>query len=159
MTTSPVRERRRIRRIVTLEQSTARTPATSPTTSRPRRSRTSMPVARARATSATTDPVDPDHGPTPLERLVVDPATFAEQVWGRIPLVERGRDDLVDLLSLDDVDAFISRGVRRPAVRMVRAGTVLDPAVYCTATRLGGQSVPKVVDGLKVAEQIAAGAT
>ncbi len=118
-----------------------------------------MPVARARATSATTDPVDPDHGPTPLERLVVDPATFAEQVWGRTPLVERGRDDLVDLLSLDDVDAFISRGVRRPAVRMVRAGTVLDPAVYCTATRLGGQSVPEVVDGLKVAEQIAAGAT
>jgi mannose-6-phosphate isomerase-like protein (cupin superfamily) len=80
-------------------------------------------------------------------------------VWGRTPLVERRGDDLLELLSLDDVDAFVSRGVRRPAVRMVRAGAVLDPAEYCTPTRLGGQSVPEVVDGLKVAEQVATGAT
>lgn len=129
-----------------------------------------MSAVRASATSATTearsdeargalDLLPAGRGPTPLERLVADPAGFAETAWGRVPLVERGRAGLVDLFTIDDVDGFIARGVRRPAVRMVRAGEILEPTSYCTTTRLGGQSLPEVVDGLKVAEQLVAGAT
>ena len=130
-----------------------------------------------RATSATTDRhsgaawnhvapnQEPDRGPTPLQRLVVDPTTFAEQVWGRSPLLERREatsrptSGFLDLLSVDTVDALVARGLRRPALRMVRAGTILDPGDYCTSTRLGGQSVPDVADPGKVAAQITAGAT
>ena len=129
-----------------------------------------MSAARASATSATTeaqpdeasrqlDLPPADRGATPLERLVADPARFAETEWGRLPVVERGRAGLVELFTIDDVDGFIARGVRRPAVRMVRAGEILEPTSYCTTTRLGGQSLPEVVDGLKVAEQLVAGAT
>lgn len=42
---------------------------------------------------------------------------------------------------------------------MVREGEILDPVTYCTPTRLGGKSLPEVVDGVKVAAQVAAGAT
>jgi hypothetical protein len=80
-------------------------------------------------------------------------------VWGRCPLVQRHADTFDDLLSIDDVDEFVSRSVRRPAIRMVRAGTLLDPSTYCGPTRLGGRAVPEVIDGRKVAEQIASGAT
>ncbi len=69
------------------------------------------------------------------------------------------RDGFDNLFSIDDADAFVARSARRPAVRMVRDGVVLDPAAYCTATRIGGQSIAEVIDGMKVAEQVGRGAT
>lgn len=95
--------------------------------------------------------------------MVDDPSAFAVESWGRRPsLTRRGiqhRDGFDDLFSVDDADAFVSRGTRRPAVRMVRDGVVLEPAAYCTTTRLGGQSIAEVVDAVKVADQVGRGAT
>jgi len=80
-------------------------------------------------------------------------------VWGRVPSVRRAAGSFAELLSIDDVDRFVGGGVRRPAVRMVRAGEMLAPSTYCVTSRIGGETVPEVIDGRKVADQIVSGAT
>jgi lysine-specific demethylase/histidyl-hydroxylase NO66 len=111
-------------------------------------------VVRERATSATNE-----SGCSPLARLTDDVDLFAGDIWGRrADLTARSRS-FADLFSLAGADELIARALRPPAVRVVRAGAVIDSAEYCVPTRLGGQLVPQVVEPRKLADLVADGAT
>lgn len=62
----------------------------------------------------------------------------------------------LDLASLDD---WIAHGARRPNLRMVQAGRTFDEVTYTRTVRMGGRSVPGVVDPARVASLVARGAT
>lgn len=65
-----------------------------------------------------------------------------------------------DLLSLDDVDAILTgHGPRRPDIRIVRDGEVLDPATWTRTARTGGVTVDDLVHPGKALEHFADGAT
>ncbi|WP_422743242.1 cupin domain-containing protein [Mycobacterium sp. WMMD1722] len=98
-----------------------------------------------------------------LSRCIrVDPATFAEQYWGRRPLLSRSDalpHDFGDLLSPDAVDELIAeRGVRAPFIRLAKEGDVLARDCYLSPAGFGAE-MPDQVDSAKVLAQFAAGAT
>jgi hypothetical protein len=75
-----------------------------------------------------------------LQRCVACAAeTFAQQHWGRAPLLSRAAelpDGFTDLLGAAAVDELVSRrGLRTPFLRMAQDGAVLPPAEF---TRGGG---------------------
>ena len=94
-----------------------------------------------------------------LGRLTADPARFAARSWGRTADLSERLGPFSDLFSLDAADALLGGVVQPPAVRMVRAGSVLAPGDYCRPTRVGGRLVDHVVDPRRIADQLAAGAT
>lgn len=94
-----------------------------------------------------------------LARCVGDADHFAQHCWGRAPLHHRAGDDFADVLTLADVDALLSSAVRRPEVRLMRAGQALDAASWCTTLRLGGRQVGDVVDPASVGRALLDGAT
>ncbi|RBY85569.1 cupin domain-containing protein [Blastococcus sp. TF02A-30] len=78
----------------------------------------------------------------------VDPAVFAEEYWGRRPLLTRAADtgsDFTDLLDLAAVDELLSRrGLRTPFLRIAKDGQVVD------ATRFTGPAGA----GAEIADQV-----
>ena len=79
-------------------------------------------------------------GGTALSRCAAgDHATFAEQHWGRAPLLSRaaalpaGFEDLLDAAAVDELVS--QRGLRTPFLRMAKEGQVLAAAKF---TRGGG---------------------
>ncbi|MEZ5410122.1 MAG: cupin domain-containing protein [Acidimicrobiales bacterium] len=102
-----------------------------------------------------------------LQDLVGDVELFARRHWGRCPRLQRaatstggGRGEPASrLLSVADVDRFLASAPRRPTVRLLRDGAVIEPATYCTRVRLGGQAMTDVVDPVKVTAAYLAGAT
>ncbi|MEV3902365.1 cupin domain-containing protein [Mycobacterium sp. NPDC050551] len=94
--------------------------------------------------------------------IAVDPAEFAEQYWGRRPLLSRSGAlprDFADLLSSSMVDELIAeRGVRAPFIRMAKAGDVLARNCYLDSAGFGAE-MPDQVDSGKVLGEFAAGAT
>jgi uncharacterized RmlC-like cupin family protein len=105
--------------------------------------------------------------PGALARCVGDVEHFVAHHWGRQPLLATpsassrldGVDLFDDILSLDAVDALVTRGARLPTVRMVADGSPLPPSRFCSTTRLGGQELDDVVDPVKVVARFAEGAT
>jgi uncharacterized RmlC-like cupin family protein len=104
--------------------------------------------------------------PGALARCVGDVEHFVTHHWGRQPLLATpsassldGVDLFDDILSLDAVDALVTRGARLPTVRMVIDGSPLPPSRFCSTTRLGGQELDDVVDPVKVVARFAEGAT
>jgi hypothetical protein len=101
--------------------------------------------------------------PGALERCVGDVATFAEEHWGRRPLLRRapgGARGFADLLDLPDVDRLVTETLLRlPSFRLVKDGTPLDPKTYTQTLRIGGDRLPGTVRPEKVAEAFAGGAT
>jgi bifunctional lysine-specific demethylase and histidyl-hydroxylase NO66 len=101
--------------------------------------------------------------PGALERCVGDVATFAEEHWGRRPLLRRAPDGahgFAELLDLPDVDRLVTETLLRlPSFRLVKDGTPLDPKTYTQTLRIGGDRLPGTVRPEKVAEAFAGGAT
>ena len=98
---------------------------------------------------------------TALERCVGDVRTFAEEHWGRAPLLHRGEPEgFAGLLDLGDVDHLVTETLlRMPGFRMVRDGTPLDPSSYTRSIRIGGRSVDRTARPERVIEEFAEGAT
>jgi ribosomal protein L16 Arg81 hydroxylase len=94
--------------------------------------------------------------------IAIDPQTFANEHWGRMPLLSR-RDalprDFSDLLSAHDVDELLAeRGVRAPFIRVAKEGEVLARDCYLGPAGFGAE-MPDQVDSAKVLDQFASGAT
>ncbi|MGY6501093.1 MAG: JmjC domain-containing protein [Acidimicrobiales bacterium] len=64
-----------------------------------------------------------------------------------------------DVLDLTAVDELVSSTARRPEVRMVQDGAVLDPARYCATRRIGGRVLDDVIDPARLADRYSEGAT
>jgi hypothetical protein len=94
-----------------------------------------------------------------LTRCVGDPDAFAASHWGSAPLRIETDDLLSDVLDLAAVDAVLTSAARRPEVRMVHDGTMLDPATYCAPRRIGGRVIEDVIDPTRLADRFAEGAT
>jgi len=94
--------------------------------------------------------------------IAIDPHTFANEYWGRQPLLSRSDAlprDFGDLLSPDSVDELIAeRGVRAPFIRLAKEGDVLAKDSYLGTAGFGAE-MPDQVDSAKVLTQFAAGAT
>lgn len=94
-----------------------------------------------------------------LARCVGDVDTFLRCTFAEAPHRWHG-DRYDDLLSLADVDHLLTgAGLRRPSVRLVRNGEVLDPSTWTRRARTGAVWVDDVVHPGKVLDHFAAGAT
>ncbi len=99
----------------------------------------------------------------PLARLIaLTPQQFAEECWGRRPLLTR-RDELQtgfdDLLDEAAVDELISRrGLRTPFLRMAKDGDLVSPKRYTRGGGAGAGAADQAADD-RVLDQIGAGAT
>jgi bifunctional lysine-specific demethylase and histidyl-hydroxylase NO66 len=106
------------------------------------------------------DPVGAGPAGDALRRLVGDLDRFADQHWGRAPLLRRGTWPGTPPLSIDDVDRLVtSSGLRWPAFRLVRDGASLPVASFTRPARIGGQRVTDLVDGPRALEAFDRGAT
>lgn len=94
-----------------------------------------------------------------LRRCVGDVESFLGDHFTRRPLLHHG-GCFEDLLSLGTVDAQLSAGgLRRPAVRLVRDGEVLDPALWTRSARTGRERVHDLVHPGRALCLFAEGAT
>ena len=96
-----------------------------------------------------------------LTKLSGDAQTFREKVWAHAIHIHRSDpSEFADLLSFDDVDRLLmSSGLRTPAVRLARDGTVLPSSAYTRSSRIGGAPVTGLVDARKILDLFNAGAT
>lgn len=94
-----------------------------------------------------------------LARCVGDIDAFADECWGRRPLLRRDAGPFGDLLDLDAVDALLTSSARRPTFRLVRDGAPLPPAASTMSVRLGGTRVDDVADVGRIADRLVDGAT
>ena len=92
----------------------------------------------------------------------VDGRTFADQYWGRRPLLSKSVDlprDFSDLLSPGAVDELIARrGVRAPFIRLARDGEILAKDCYLAPAGFGAE-IADQVDSAKVLRELVSGAT
>ncbi len=94
-----------------------------------------------------------------LQRCVGDVEDFLDRAFAAAPHRWRG-DGYGDLLSLADVDAQLTgAGLRRPAVRLVRDGEVLDPATWTRRARTGATWIDDLVHPGRALGLFAEGAT
>jgi ribosomal protein L16 Arg81 hydroxylase len=104
----------------------------------------------------------PDRYPMLRRCIAADPRTFADEYWGRKPLLSRAGAlprDFSDLLSPITVDELIAeRGVRAPFIRLAKEGDVLARDCYLGPAGFGAE-MPDQVDSGKVLSQFASGAT
>jgi hypothetical protein len=96
-----------------------------------------------------------------LDLLSGDARTFCEKVWAsRVHLHHTDPQLLVGLLSLTDVDHLLtSTALRAPALRVVKDGTVLPTSHFTRSATLAGAPLTGLVDGRKVLQLFADGAT
>jgi lysine-specific demethylase/histidyl-hydroxylase NO66 len=96
-----------------------------------------------------------------LDLLSGDAQTFVEKVWAaRVHLHQTDPERLVGLLALADVDTLLtSSAIRTPAVRVVKDGTVLASAAFTRTATLAGAPLTGLLDGRKVLDLFADGAT
>ncbi|MEO3759652.1 cupin domain-containing protein [Mycobacterium sp. B14F4] len=94
--------------------------------------------------------------------IATDARTFADEYWGRKPLLSRADAlprDFGDLLCPDTVDELIAeRGVRAPFLRLAKEGGVLAKDCYLGPAGFGAE-IPDQVDSAKLLDQFASGAT
>lgn len=94
-----------------------------------------------------------------LRRCVGETEPFLADAFTRRPHLARG-GELSDLLPLAEVDRLITAsGLRRPAVRVVRDGAVVDPSTWTRRARTGGTWMDDLVHPGRVMELFADGAT
>ena len=79
-----------------------------------------------------------------LGRLIsVDERTFADDYWGRKPLLSRAHElpgSFDDLMSSASVDELVShRGVRTPFARMAKDGSLLDKSEFTSSGGFGAE--------------------
>jgi bifunctional lysine-specific demethylase and histidyl-hydroxylase NO66 len=99
----------------------------------------------------------------PLERCAGDPRSFLENDWGTRASVRLGGaspDGFEDLLSLDDVDRFLTTtALRSPFFRLVEAGERIPESAYTRSGRAGSRPVPGIADPARVTSLFGDGAT
>ena len=91
----------------------------------------------------------------------IDRATFAEQHWGRRPLLTRAAERVHDpgLFGPDAVDALLARrALRTPFLRMAQDGRTLDPSTFTLGGGVGAAIGDQVSED-RVLRLFAAGAT
>jgi ribosomal protein L16 Arg81 hydroxylase len=97
-----------------------------------------------------------------LGRCIAIPSReFAEQHWGRRPLLTPGGDraDFADLLDAAAVDELVSRrGLRTPFLRMAKDGGLVPPARYTRGGGAGATVTDQAADD-QVLRQLDGGAT
>ncbi|HYN68481.1 MAG TPA: cupin domain-containing protein [Ornithinibacter sp.] len=93
--------------------------------------------------------------------VALDRETFAEQHWGRRPLLTRAADRPagVDVFGPDAVDELISRrALRTPFLRMAKDGRTLDPTTFTLGGGVGAAISDQVSED-RVLRHFADGAT
>jgi len=88
-----------------------------------------------------------------LDLLSGDAQVFLEKTWAsRVHLHRTDPDDLVGILSLDDADQLLtSTGLRTPALRIAKDGTVLPSSAFTRrGAAIAGQPLSGLVDGRRV---------
>jgi lysine-specific demethylase/histidyl-hydroxylase NO66 len=99
----------------------------------------------------------------PLERCAGDPHSFLANEWGTRAAVRHGGaspDAFEDLLSLDDVDRFLTTtALRSPFFRLVKAGERIPESAYTRTGRAGSRPVEGIADPPRVASLFRDGAT
>jgi lysine-specific demethylase/histidyl-hydroxylase NO66 len=96
--------------------------------------------------------------------IAISPREFAEQHWGRRPLLTPGADradraDSADLLDAAAVDELVSRrGLRTPFLRMAKDGELVPPARYTRGGGAGAAVTDQAADD-QVLRQLDGGAT
>ena len=94
--------------------------------------------------------------------IAVPPRDFAEQYWGRQPLLSRKAqlparfDDLLDESAVDEL--LSRRGLRTPFLRMAKDGDIVPPARYTRSGGSGAGAGDQAADDL-VLQQLDGGAT
>ena len=98
-----------------------------------------------------------------LGRCVAIPAErFADEHWGRLPLLTRrgelaaGFDDLLDASAVDELVS--RRGLRTPFLRMAKGGDLVAPKRYTRGGGAGAGAPDQVADD-RVLDQLGSGAT
>ncbi len=96
-----------------------------------------------------------------LDLLSGDAQTFLSKVWAsEVHLHRTDPDELVALLSMDDVDALLtSSAIRTPSVRLAKDGAVLPESAYTRGATLAGKPLTGLVDSRKALALFADGAT
>ena len=110
-------------------------------------------------TPATVTRISPTPETSPLRRLTGDAADFSTSALGLRPHRHRssGFDDLFSFADADE--AITGRGLRRPAVRLVRDGDVLASSHWTRRARTGSVWIDDLVDPAKTLSLFADGAT
>ncbi len=107
-------------------------------------------------------------GRGPLERCTGDPRSFLANDWGKRAAVRLGGPPptasapagFEDLLSLDDVDRFLTTtALRTPFFRLVKAGEQIPGSSYTRSGRSGSKDVSGIADPARVAALFEDGAT
>ena len=112
-------------------------------------------------------------GRGPLERCTGDPESFLANDWGKRAAVRRGGPPTAtsapataalagfeDLLSLDDVDRFLTTAaLRTPFFRLVKAGAQIPESAYTRSGRTGSREVTGIANPARVAALFEEGAT
>ncbi len=98
-----------------------------------------------------------------LGRLIsVDGRTFADEYWGKKPLLSRASDltaSFDDLMTSSAVDELISRrGVRTPFARMAKDGSLLDKSQFTSSGGFGAE-MPDQLDSAAILSAFAGGHT
>ncbi len=96
-----------------------------------------------------------------LDLLSGDAQTFLDKVWAsRVHLHHADPDDLVGLLSLEDVDHLLtSVALRTPALRIAQDGAVLPASRFTRSASIAGSPLSGLVDARKVLALFEGGAT
>jgi mannose-6-phosphate isomerase-like protein (cupin superfamily) len=96
-----------------------------------------------------------------LGLLCGDAQAFCQKVWAsHVHLHSTAPEDLVRLLSLEDVDRLLTASaLRTPTVRVVQDGNVLPSSRFTRSATLAGSPLTGLVDGRKVLSLFDAGAT
>ncbi|MEV7396458.1 cupin domain-containing protein [Aeromicrobium sp. NPDC092404] len=96
-----------------------------------------------------------------LDLLSGDAQTFLSKVWAsQVHLHRAEPNDLIGLLSLDDVDTLLtSSAIRTPSVRLAKDGAVLPESAYTRGATLAGKQLTGLVDSRKALALFADGAT
>ena len=94
-----------------------------------------------------------------LARVVASPDEFLADAFTRRPDLSRDRD-VSGLLTLPDIDQVLTgSGVRRPSVRLVRDGALIDPKSWTTRARTGATWMDDLIHPGKVMDLFADGCT
>nr|WP_261393004.1 cupin domain-containing protein [Rhodococcus sp. BP22] len=94
--------------------------------------------------------------------IAVDGGRFADEYWGKKPLLSRASDlaaSFEDLMTPSAVDELISRrGVRTPFARMAKDGSLLDKSQFTSSGGFGAE-MPDQLDSAAILSAFASGHT